>query len=116
MPQVNLRSVVCVSCFFAAASAPAQMRNRHVDARVSATLDEIAARPESRVAPIAPPRFIHEPGRAPLRRGTAPVIARRSVELPRAAATSPVSYTGFAGLLDNFTSIPPDTTGAVGPK
>lgn len=88
---------------------------RHpADGRATATLDEIAKRRDSRVPPIAPPRIIHEPEHVPhIRGGSSTTQPRASASPPATTANAPVSYTGFLGLLDNFTAIPPDTTGAV---
>jgi uncharacterized protein (TIGR03437 family) len=88
---------------------------RHpADGRATATLDEIAKRRESRVPPIAPPRMIHEPERVPHNRASSSTRQPRASTAPLlTTANAPVSYTGFLGLLDNFTAIPPDTTGAV---
>ncbi len=99
--------------------APAAPGARHpkADARASAMLDEVAKRRESRVPAIAEPREIHEPERISRTRRYGARSLARELTAPRATtANSPVSYTGFLGLLDNFTAIPPDTTGAVGPQ
>ncbi len=97
-------------------AATAAVRRPTTDAHAIGTLDEIAKRRESRVPPIAPPRLIHEPGRIPRTRGERPAVQpRTAAAAPTATANSPVSYAGFLGLLDNFTSIPPDTMGAVSP-
>jgi hypothetical protein len=99
-----------------AIAASAAVRHSAADTRATATLDEIARRRDSRVPPIAAPRDIHEPESVPR---TRPGVRSqsRTFDAPRAAtANSPISYTGFLGLLDNFTAIPPDTTGAVGPQ
>ena len=103
--------LLCLSVYAGAA-----VRRPSVDVRATAILDEIAKRRESRVPPIAAIRSIHEPQRVlPIRDGAEE--NPRSASLPRAtAATAPANYTGFLGLLDNFTAIPPDTTGAVGPQ
>jgi uncharacterized protein (TIGR03437 family) len=99
-----------------AVAASAAVRHGAADGRATATLDEIAKRRDSRVPPIAPPRDIHEPESVPrTRRGGR--AQSRAFPTPRVTtANAPVSYTGFLGLLDNFTAIPPDTTGAVGPQ
>jgi uncharacterized protein (TIGR03437 family) len=99
-----------------AVCATAAVRRPAVDQRATATLDDIAKRRESRVPPIAPPRSIHEPQRVLPKRQDAAGVERAS-SLPRATtANAPVNYSGFLGLIDNFTAIPPDTTGAVGPQ
>jgi uncharacterized protein (TIGR03437 family) len=91
--------------------------------RASATLDEIARRPESRaIDRLTPQREIFEPERALRKRINAENLARTAAAphepaaLPAAAATVPPIYTGFSAIADNFTAIPPDTMGAVGPQ
>ena len=95
---------------------------RGADVRASANLDAIARRPESHaVMAGAMPREIFEPERAVRRRNTASAAsmagaARLPETLPAAPTLIPPVYTGFQALGDNFTSIPPDTQGAVGPQ
>jgi uncharacterized protein (TIGR03437 family) len=91
--------------------------------RTSAKLDDIARRPESRAvsAPVQP-REIFEPERALRKRANAEKLAQAAMApqepaaLPAAGPTVPPIYTGFPGIADNFTAIPPDTMGAVGPR
>ena len=85
------------------------------------TCSEIARQPKSRVvAGDLRQREVFEPERAVRRRNSAkpaaatprqPVAARAQTT----AGTVP-GFSGFAALLDNFTAIPPDTQGAVGPN
>uniref|UniRef100_Q01Z27 BACON domain-containing protein n=1 Tax=Solibacter usitatus (strain Ellin6076) TaxID=234267 RepID=Q01Z27_SOLUE len=94
---------------------------RDADVRASASLAEIARRPISlTVIGSAVPREVYEPERALRRRNSAnpgTVIARQSEPVPAQAVAGTVpSFGGFQGLGDNFTAIPPDTQGAVGPN
>ncbi len=65
-------------------------------------------------------REIYEPERAVLRRNSAkPVsttIRQPNATAAQGAATTVPSLSGFPGLGDNFTAIPSDTQGAVGPR
>jgi len=102
-----------------AISAFGQVR-RDAAVRATADLTEIARRPGSRaVAADAPQREVYEPERA-VRRHNATGARSATPRLPepvRAPGASTVpSFSGFAALADNFTTIPPDTEGAVGPK
>jgi uncharacterized protein (TIGR03437 family) len=91
--------------------------------RASAKLDDIARRPESRAVDThAGQREIFEPERALRKRNSTEKLSQTAAApqepetLPAAAATVPPVYTGFLGIADNFTAIPPDTMGAVGPQ
>jgi uncharacterized protein (TIGR03437 family) len=91
--------------------------------RASAKLDEIARRPENRAVDTqSGQREIFEPERALRKRVSTEKLSQAAAApqepetLPAAAATVPPIYTGFAALADNFTAIPPDTMGAVGPQ
>jgi hypothetical protein len=109
--------VFCVTAaLLCAVAAAASVRRPHADFRATATLDEVAKRRENRVPPIAPPRNIHGPKSVPRTRRSAPRPQRTPVPLAITTANAPVSYTGFLGLFANFTAVPPDTTGAVGPQ
>lgn len=89
-------------------------------ARASASLDELARLPKNRaVASDGLQRESHEPERAVRRRNSAKpsgTPARQPEIAPSAAATAIPNFSGFQGLADNFTAIPPDTEGAVGPR
>lgn len=64
-------------------------------------------------------RESHEPERAVRRRNSAKAsgaLVRQPATAPTAAATAIAQFSGFQGLPDNFTAIPPDTQGAVGPQ
>ena len=97
-------------------------QTRHdADARASASLAEIARRPKSlSVTGSAGQREVYEPERAVRRRNSAnpgTVIARQPEAVPGQAVAGAIpSFAGFQGLADNFTAIPPDTQGAVGPN
>ena len=96
-------------------------QTRHVAAaRASASLDELARQPKNRaVASDVAQRESHEPERAVRRRNSAKASgtpARQPATAPTAAATVIPNFSGFQGLADNFTAIPPDTEGAVGPQ
>ena len=100
---------------------PAMAQTRHqAAARASASLDEVARQPKSRaVAVNVEQRESHEPERAVRRRNTARLgtLGSRTPEVAlEAPATVVPAFTGFQGLGDNFTAIPPDTQGAVGPQ
>ncbi|HKA01871.1 MAG TPA: BACON domain-containing carbohydrate-binding protein [Candidatus Solibacter sp.] len=91
--------------------------------RATANLDEIARRPESRaVERPTTSREIFEPERALRKRSSSAKLAtnaaapRQPDTLPPAAPLVPPIYTGFPAIPDNFTAIPPDTMGAVGPR
>jgi uncharacterized protein (TIGR03437 family) len=92
------------------------------DFRATANLDEMARRPESHALRTgAPVREIFEPERAVRRRNTAAAAmaatsSREPDTTPGAAALVPPVYNGFQALADNFTAIPPDTEGAIGPQ
>ncbi|MBZ5582674.1 MAG: hypothetical protein LAQ30_10830, partial [Acidobacteriia bacterium] len=84
-------------------------------------LEDIAARPESHArAAEAAPLMVHKPLRAlPARsaaRGKAGQEARATAAHAATTPASPPPYGGFQALPDNYTAIPPDTTGAVGPQ
>jgi uncharacterized protein (TIGR03437 family) len=89
-------------------------------ARASANLSEIARRQKSILAGDRQQREIFEPERAVRRRNSAKSNTGTRHEttgaglLPAAGALP--SFSGFQGLADNFTAIPPDTQGAVGPN
>jgi uncharacterized protein (TIGR03437 family) len=97
----------------------------HVAAvRAAASLDELAREPRNRAFEAAgvQPREIFEPERAIRRRNSASlattaVVGERASEIvPAAAQLVPPAFSGFLALPDNFTAIPPDTMGAVGPQ
>ena len=104
-------------------AAVAQTRH-NATMRAAADLDTIARRPESRAAAAGTvqQREIYEPERAVRRRNTATMAAgakapaREPDTFPAAPRAFPPAFGGFAGLADNFTAIPPDTQGAVGPN
>jgi uncharacterized protein (TIGR03437 family) len=112
-----------VRCFaiFAAALAVipafAQVRGQ-ADHRATANLDALARQRSSFEAPPAAPREVYEPERVIRRRKAAKVTTvPRQAEMPAASAASVApSFGGFPALSDNFTAIPPDTGGAVGPQ
>jgi uncharacterized protein (TIGR03437 family) len=103
---------------------PMPAQTRHVAAmRASARLDDIARKPESHaVRSQTAPREIFEPERALHKRINAEKLSQVATApqepetLPAAAAMVPPIFTGFQGLADTFTAIPPDTMGAVGPQ
>ena len=117
----RVRNAVFVCLLVCNLAALGQTR-RDADLRVTASLDEIARRPASHAfAADATPREIYEPERAIRRRNTAAAAAgatavREPATLPAAPALIPPVYNGFQALGDNFTAIPPDTQGAVGPQ
>ncbi len=96
-------------------------QSRHVPAaRTSASLDELARQPKNRVVPNdGVQRESQEPERAVRRKNAATASAART-RRPAIAVTAPATvvpmFSGFLGLADNFTAIPPDTEGAVGPR
>ncbi|MGD0868214.1 MAG: hypothetical protein ABSB88_01580 [Bryobacteraceae bacterium] len=108
--------ILCLPLLAALDAAPAR---RPADARATVDLDELARKPASHAVPGGPRREVFDPEMELRRRPNAGV----NLNLPRAAAVpgpapaaaTPV-YSGFQGLLDNFTVIPPDTEGAIGPQ
>jgi len=80
----------------------------------------LAARPRTFAAQPEGRREIYEPGRARPQRYKGPVTAAPlagEIAAPAAGVNSIApSFGGFQGLQDDFTAIPPDTTGAVGPQ
>ena len=95
-------------------------RRVSADAIASTSLDELAARPRTFAAQPEGRREIYEPGRARPQRYKGPVTAAPlagEIAAPAAGVNSIApSFGGFQGLQDDFTAIPPDTTGAVGPQ
>jgi hypothetical protein len=95
---------------------------RHdADARASASLSEIAGQPKSLAVEGSPQqREVYEPERAVRRRNSVravPASPRQADTAPVRTTSTPIpSFAGFLGLGDNFTAIPPDTQGAVGPN
>jgi uncharacterized protein (TIGR03437 family) len=108
--------ILCWPLLAALDAAPAR---RPADTRATVNLDELAKNPASHAVPGGSRREVFDPEMEIRRRPNAGV----NLNLPRAAAVpgpapaaaTPV-YSGFQGLLDNFTVIPPDTEGAVGPQ
>src|SRR4030081_3331380 len=94
----------------------AQVR-READQRITASLAEIARRPESRAELSVARREVYEPERV-IRRRKATTQVTTAPRVPEIAQASILnvtpSYGGFAALADNFSAIPPDTEGAVG--
>ncbi len=94
---------------------------RDAEARTSASLAEIArqAKRPSQEGLLSQ-REVYEPERAVRRRNSAKPAAASARVPEHAAAAIPAtnipSFGGFLGLADNFTAIPPDTQGAVGPN
>lgn len=121
MPRVEVIRSICV---LALLSVPIAAQTRHsATQRASAKLDEIARRPQSHAIEANPTRReTFEPERALRKRVNAQKLAELAAApqepetLPAAAATVPPIYAGFAAIADNFTAIPPDTMGAVGPR
>ena len=114
-----MRKAAFCCLLLGSASGIAQIR-RGADVRATASLDEIARRPESHAKAAGTwPREIVEPERAMRKRNTAAAAHGREVRQPDtlagAAPLVPPVYNGFQALADNFTYIPPDTQGAVGP-
>src|ERR1017187_7284298 len=108
-----------IFCFPLLAALDAAPARRPADTRATVNLDELAKKPASHAVPGGPRREVFDPEMEIRRRSNAGV----NLNLPRAAAVpgpapaaaTPV-YSGFQGLLDDFTVIPPDTEGAVGPQ
>jgi uncharacterized protein (TIGR03437 family) len=108
-----------ILCFALLAALDAAPARRPADTRATVNLDELAKNPASHAVAGGPRREVFDPEMEIRRRPNAGV----NLNLPRAAAVpgpapaaaTPV-YSGFQGLLDNFTVIPPDTEGAVGPQ
>jgi hypothetical protein len=99
------------------ATAAAQKRFL-IDARGTVNLDELARQPESHQKPSGPRREVFDPEREIHGKNhvnAAIGLPRATTPLPTTANVTPV-YTGFQALLDNFTTIPPDTNGAVAPQ
>ena len=103
--------------------APATAQRRGAaDLRVTAKLDDLARQPRSLAAEAGGvQREIFEPERAVRQRNSAILAGsatktRAPETFPAAAAIVPPAFSGFLGLADNFTAIPPDTMGAVGPN
>src|ERR1035438_6292818 len=96
----------------------AQVR-RAADTRATVNLDELAKNPASHVVPGGPRREVFDPEMEIRRRPNAGVQLNQphaaAVTRLAPAAATPV-YSGFQGLLDDYTVIPPDTEGAVGPQ
>ena len=115
VPPVFRPLTVCLVLLVPAAGA----QTRHqADMRATANLDALARQPRGRAEAPTAQREIVEPERAVRRRNAAKpatVAPRAPQAAPVAAATVTPVYSGFAGLGDNFTAIPPDTQGAVGP-
>src|SRR5260221_270629 len=120
MPDLTPRPHLRLSCLCVLLSVAASAQVRHrFDVKATARLDEIARRPESRVPEVAAPREMYgpvRPQRAKSRKAPRSV-APRIAETPVVTTTGiNPGYGGFPALLDNFTAIPPDTDGAVGPQ
>ncbi len=117
---LRLRPLGALCITFFAQSAFGQARH-DADARATASLAEIARLPKSRaMTGSVVQREVYEPERAVRRRNSAKpaaTVARQpeAVAAQAVAGTVP-SFAGFQGLGDNFTAIPPDTQGAVGPN
>ncbi|HUI57296.1 MAG TPA: hypothetical protein VLY04_20110 [Bryobacteraceae bacterium] len=90
---------------------------RAADVHGTVNLDELARRPEGHV--MGPRREIFDPERVIRGKNKRNMAIGRAAEAPvpgpTAANVTPV-YTGFQGLLDNLTAIPPDSNGVVGPQ
>jgi uncharacterized protein (TIGR03437 family) len=121
MSRLGLSRAICVLSLLSATIA-AQTRHS-ATMRASAKLDDIARRPQSRAIDRSPvQREIVEPERALRKRINAEKLAETAAAphepatLPAAGPTAPPIYNGFPALADNFTAIPPDTMGAVGPR
>ena len=117
---LRLRPLGALCLAVLAQSAFGQARH-DADARASASLAEIAHRPKSLAAEgSVVQREVYEPERAIRRRNSAKppaAFARQPEVAPAQAVAGTVpSFAGFQGLGDNFTAIPPDTQGAVGPN
>jgi len=121
MPRLVMTRSICV---LAILSVQIAAQTRHSAAtRASAKLDDVAKRPESRAIDTnAPQRETFEPERALRKRVNAEKLSQAAAApqepetLPAAAAPVPPVFTGFPAIADNFTAIPPDTMGAVGPQ
>jgi uncharacterized protein (TIGR03437 family) len=108
-----------ILCFPLMAALDAAPARRPADTRATVNLDGLAKNPASHAVRGGPRREVFDPEMEIRRRPNAGV----NLNLPRAAAVpgpapaaaTPV-YSGFQGLLDDFTVIPPDTEGAVGPQ
>ena len=108
-----------ILCFPLMAALDAAPARRPADTRATVNLDELAKNAASHAVRGGPRREVFDPEMEIRRRPNAGV----NLNLPRAAAVpgpapaaaTPV-YSGFQGLLDDFTVIPPDTEGAVGPQ
>ncbi|MBZ5724882.1 MAG: hypothetical protein LAP87_07775 [Acidobacteriia bacterium] len=94
-----------------------QVRGRF-DARAAVNMDAVARDAASR-PPAARARMeVHKPQRVtrPANR-VAATVTSHAAESPSATAASVTpNVSGFQGLADNFTAIPPDTDGAVSPQ
>jgi uncharacterized protein (TIGR03437 family) len=92
---------------------------RPADVRATVNLDALAKNPASHAVPGGPRREVFDPGmeirRRPNAGGNLNLPRAAAVPGPAPAAATPV-YSGFQGLVDDFTVIPPDTEGAVGPQ
>jgi uncharacterized protein (TIGR03437 family) len=101
---------------------PALGQVRHAaTSRASASLAELARRTGPLTAAGDQQREVYEPERAVRRRNSARTGALPAAHQPDMSpaaltAAAPPSFAGFLGLSDNFTVIPPDTQGAVGPN
>ena len=108
-----------ILCFPLLAALDAAPARRSADTRATVNLDELAKNPASHAVPGGPRREVFDPGMEIRRRPNAGVNlnlpSAAAVPGPALAAATPV-YSGFQALLDNFTVIPPDTEGAVGPQ
>src|ERR1035437_8827109 len=119
MVSIGYRRFAIPCLIFWSVSSFAQTR-QVVAARASASLDELARQPKNRAAASdVAQRESHEPERAMRRRNSAKAsgtLVRQRATAPAAPATGTAQFSGFLGLADNFTAVPPDTEGAVGPQ
>ncbi len=109
------KSVVILALI--AVPAFAQVRGRF-NLRATVNMDAVARKAASRPPATRARTEVHEPHRMTRPPNPANIAATpRAPETP-AATTANVtpSTSGFQGLLDNFTSFPPDTNGGVSPR
>ena len=93
----------------------AQVRFK-ADARATVNLGALASGPPGRAGAKPIRREVYEPQPTrPRNSGAASIRTRASEIPPPTTANVTPTFTGFQALLDNFTSFPPDTEGAVGP-
>jgi uncharacterized protein (TIGR03437 family) len=117
-------AVVWAALFSVALSA--QVRHAP-DGKATVNLMELARRPGGHVAETVEAREVERPHTFRRPGSTASVVRQtvpqppatprsRSADAQAAAPAGSIPFSGFPGLLDNFTAIPPDTEGAVGPN